>query len=125
MLYGAELQCAGGLASAPMAWRPRPLSARVLVEPALRRETQKQRDGENAHAGVEEPWLGGRVSIPPDEDADPRHDHSRDEQTRHSGRLRRSVNRRTPFLKSSVDRASTFVTTPAAIPSSNESESSL
>src|SRR5215207_647031 len=119
MLYGAELQCVRGSAAAPAG------SARGFVEPALGREAEEQRNGEDAHADIQESRLGGRVSIPPHEDADPRQHEPRDEQAHHSGRLLRSVNRRTPFLKSSVERASTLVTTPAAIPSSNESESSL
>src|SRR5436190_14352976 len=119
MLYSAELQSSDrlvGRADSPL--------LRLVVEPASG-EPHEQRDGDDAHARVHEPRLGGRVAIPPYEDTDPGEHQPGEEKPRHSGRLRRSVKRRTPFLKSSVERASTLVTTPAAMPSSNERESSL
>src|SRR5688500_4036731 len=118
MLYGPELQWSDRLGG------PTSRSAPPPVHPALG-ESQQQGDEDDPHARVHETRLGGAVAIHPYQQADPDQHEAGDEQPRHSGRLRRSVKRRTPFLKSSVDRASTFVTTPAAMPSSNERESSL
>src|SRR5687768_8060478 len=119
MLYEPELQWPDRLGGCDGS-----LSGR-LVEPAPGNEAHEQRHGQESHPGVHHARLVGGIAVPPDADADQRQQNAGDEQAGHSGRLRRSVNRRTPFLKSSVERASTLVTTPAAIPSSKERESSL
>src|SRR5258708_5786106 len=100
-------------------------SGRIVAAPAFRREPQYQRDSQNSDARQPGLWQIGALTVTPHDDSDRGEDDSRQENAIHSGLGFRSVNLRMPALKSSVARASMFVTTPAAMPSSKDNASSL
>src|SRR4051794_34280363 len=96
----------------------------VVAEPAFGHEPEQQGDGEDRHPRDHESRLIDDIAVAPHCDPDQRQREPREQESLHSGGSLRWVKRRTPALKSSVARASTLVTTPAAMPSSNDSESS-